>query len=213
MNETQQILQMLQEAKITVEEATQLLLAIEPGDEAGEGEEFVGDEPAMQVAAPAPSQPADPPHVPPDMARFRRLCQIPFVVALCVLAASGWGLYALCHQAEARITLGFVAMLILFVLAIGATAITFWMRLVPWLHVRVREQDGKRIAISLPLPLTLASWGVRLARRFVEDDTAEYLDASAELLKAMKDGPRTLRTDPIVIDIDDDGQRVQVFIG
>ena len=76
--------------------------------------------------------------------------------------------------------------LILFVLVAGATAITFWMRMVPWVHVRVQDDDGKRIAISLPLPLTLADWGVSLARRFVKDEVVEHLDTATEFLKAMK---------------------------
>jgi hypothetical protein len=41
------------------------------------------------------------------------------------------------------------------------------------LHVRVRDGE-KRINISLPLPLRLAAWGVRLARPWVPQlrDTA-----------------------------------------
>jgi len=197
MNEAQQILQMLQEGKITADEASELLAALQPGNPPpGLGEGRGGGT------------------LLPDLERFRRLSQIPFYVALGVLVLSGWGLYAIYRHAEYRVTAGLVWMLIFFILVVGATAIAFWMRMAPWLHVRIQEGDGgKRIAISLPLPLALAGWGMNLARRFVKDEAVTYLDTAAELLKAMKGSLGTSRADPIAIDVDDDGGRVQVYIG
>jgi hypothetical protein len=207
MNEAQQILQMLQEGKITADEASELLAALQPGSPPpGLGEGRGGGQSRESGAAPS--------HAPPDLKRFRRLCQIPFYVALVVLILSGWGLYAIYRHAEYRVTSGFVWMLILFILVVGATAIAFWMGMAPWLHVRIQESDGgKRIAISLPLPLTLAGWGMNLARRFVKDEAAAHLDTVAELLKAMKGSLGTSKADPIAIDVDGNGERVQVYIG
>jgi hypothetical protein len=214
MNEAQQILQMLQEGKITADEASELLAALQPGNPPpglGEGRGGGWSRESGEVEEPLQAAPS---RAPPDLKRFRRLCQILFYVALGVLVLSGWGLYAVYRHAEYEVTSGFVWMLVLFVLAVGVTAITFWMRMVPWLHVRVQEGDGgKRIAISLPLPLTLAGWGMNLARHFVKDEAVAHLDTAAELLKAMKGSLGTSKADPIAIDVDDDGQRVQVYIG
>jgi hypothetical protein len=76
--------------------------------------------------------------------------------------------------------------------------------------VRIHERNGKRIAISLPVPLTLAHWGLRIAHRYVDDRTGTYLDTSAEFLKAMQ---REESSEPIVVNVDEDGQRVQVYLG
>jgi hypothetical protein len=81
----------------------------------------------------------------------------------------------------------------------------------PWLHVRIEERDGKRIAISLPLPLALADWGLWLARRYVDEQTAQYLDTSSEFITLMRKNRQGAQ--PIVIDVDEDGQRVQVYLG
>ena len=103
-------------------------------------------------------------------------------------------------------------LLIVFLFATLATIVSAWMLTAPWLHVRVEEEDGKRVAISLPLPLTLANWGVQFAGRFVDDETASYMSASSEFLKAMR-RERKQDAEPIVIDVDEDGHRVRVYIG
>ena len=116
------------------------------------------------------------------------------------------------RQGDGRITFGWVLVLILFLFSALAVAVTFWMLRAPWLHVRIEEQDGKRIAISLPLPLALADWGLWIARRYVDEQTAQYLDVSSEFISSMRKN-RGRETEPIVVDIDEDGQRVQVYLG
>lgn len=202
MNETRQILQMLEDGKITADQANELLQAIDTDEEvrAVEGDSALSE----QVASP---------FIPPNLARFRHLCRIPFAVSLVVLVTSGWGTYALYRRAEAKITPGFIGVLIVCILAFIATALTLWMTTVPWLHVRIRERDGKRIAISLPLPLTLVGWGLRLAHRYVDDEMAAHLDIAAELVRTTKDATSGRGVEPIVIDVDDHDERVQVTIG
>ena len=229
MSEAQQILQMLQEGRITADEASALLAALREGGTPPRTGAWSRGEESPAAVRPVSSS------VPAELKRFRRLCQVPFFVSLGVLVLSGWGLYALYRQAGYRIAPGVAWMLAWFILVTGVTALAFWMRLAPWLHVRVqacpvgaelrasperservpREQgkDRKRIAISLPLPLTLADWGIRLARRFVDDETARYLDMGAGLLKAMRGSRAELRAEPIAIDVNEGNEHVQVYIG
>ncbi len=117
------------------------------------------------------------------------------------------------RHAESRITAGFVVVLIVAVLALLLAALTLWMATVPWLHVHVRDHAGHRIAISLPLPLRLVHWGLHLAHRFVHDEATAQLDVAADLVEAMRAGLRAPVGEPIAIDVDDNGERVQVYIG
>jgi hypothetical protein len=193
------ILEMLEKGTITADEAAKLLEATTA--DAGDQE----------------TTPIEPDQVTlgsfqPDAKRWNRFRQIPFAISVTVLVICAWGLYAIYRQADARITFGWVAVLVLFLLSILSTIVSFWMLRAPWLHVRIEEREGKRIAISLPLPLTLAHWGLQIARRYVDDQTATYLDTSTEFLKAMRRG-RSEKIEPIMVNIDEDGQRVQVYIG
>jgi hypothetical protein len=54
-------------------------------------------------------------------------------------------------------------------------ALAWWSRSARWLHVRVRDGE-KRINVSLPLPLRLAAWGVRVARPWVPQLQATAVD-------------------------------------
>jgi hypothetical protein len=75
--------------------------------------------------------------------------------------------------------------------------------------VRVREKDGTRIAISLPLPLILIRFALRIAGRYVGQKEAANLFRASELLAAMGE-----QDEPLYIAVDDDdGDQVQVYIG
>ena len=95
-----------------------------------------------------------------------------------------------------------------------AAVVAFLSRRATWLHVRVREKEGRRIAISMPLPLRLANWGIGIARGFVDDDTRSHLTMASEFIRAAQDTMREPGAAPLFIDVDDDdGDQVEVYIG
>jgi hypothetical protein len=215
VNEKLKILQMLGEGTISVDEASVLLEAVAGTDPSYGNKDQGTDSPTEGGGAPAAL---------PDAGRFRRLSYIPLVVSIVILILSAWGTYALFHRAQGRVTFGFVLLVILSVLAFLATALALWATTVPWLHVRIRSAPGgesreTRIAFSLPLPLTLAGWGLRLAHRYrtkfvrVDQETADRLDAAAALLVAMRQDLGKQGAEPISIDVSDEQEHVQVYIG
>jgi hypothetical protein len=209
MEEKLNILQMLQEDKISVDEASQLLEAVVSA-ERGQG--------TSERSATTPGGDAATPPVPPDLGRFRRLSYLPLVVSLVILILSGWGAYVLFLRRQRTISLGLVALAVVFLAAFLATALSAWATTVPWLHVRIQSAPGKggdktRIAISLPVPLTLAGWGLRIANRFVDEDTVGRLDAAAMLLRTMRHDLGKAGAEPIAVDVNDEDERVQVYIG
>jgi hypothetical protein len=205
-----QILSMLEEGTITADEAARLLEALST-DQSALAQSTAGDSKMAGPRSAIESEEALSATFTPDAKRWKLLQLIPLVASLLLLVASGWGLWAVYRAADARITFGWVVLLLLFLLTLAATALSAWLLSAPWLHVRIHQREGRTIAISLPVPLTLAGWGVRLARRYVDEQTSQYLDASTEFIRAMRKDRD--RSQPLVVSVDDDDQRVQVYLG
>jgi hypothetical protein len=204
MTDKLKVLEMLQDGTITVDEASKLLEAVQAETALG------------PTVADALLQPTDPTPVPPDMQRFRRLSYIPFGISVLFLLLTGWGTLVVYQRTGGRITFGFVVLTTLVLLALLATALTLAMTVAPWLHVRISSESGgkpTRFAISLPAPLGLASWALRIAHRFVDEEQAAYLSAAAGVLASVRHEMGKPGIDPIVVDIDDEDERVQVYIG
>lgn len=196
-----QVLQMLQDGKLTAEQAQELLQALEPESPTDDTREAIQGEIVEPVE-------------PPDMDRFRRFWQYPFFIALTVLIAVGLGLRSMYQASEGAMTFWFFCVLSLFILIFALTALAFMSRSAPWLHVRIKGKEGNKIAISLPLPMGLAQWGIGIARNFVPEAEQANLDMAAAFIRATRHDLKGPDTEPFMINIDDeDGDQVQVFIG
>lgn len=194
MSETRKILDMLQTGTITAEEAERLLQTVDEPDA-----------PAQPVAAPTP---------PPALAKhFQTAFQIAFGVSLAVAAATGYWSYALYRSADNHVTWGLVGVMLLFGCALLLAGLVLWLWQARWLHVRIREENGKRFFISLPIPLLLADWGLRIARRFVDKQTAEYLDMASGFVEMVRHSPRGPGGEMMSVEIGEENQDVQVYIG
>lgn len=203
------ILKMLEEGRITAEEADQLLSAIGPGQSTSQ----VAGDTIIRDAIPSAGWEEEAGYQPPvELNKFRhRFWRIPFLVALASLVLSTLGLILMYQSAGQVAFIGFLCVWTIFVIAFIVTAFFWLIRNAPWLHVRIQEQNGHRFAISLPFPLNLADWALSIARYFVPRDRSQYLETAATFVEEMKNNPEL---QPIIVDVDDeDGDRVQVYIG
>lgn len=195
-NERRTILEMVQAGQVTPDEAAELLAALEPGSEALD----------VPAPVPVPDSPAEPP-VPyaPNMRRFRRYWEYPFGIGA-LIAWAGWMIISGASGLVA-LACGWPVMLLG-----GLTAVVGWLgRTSPWVHVRIQERRGRRIAISMPLPLDFLGWGLNLARRYVDRTTAENLDTASALLDTLKHAPAD---QPLSVEVDEeDGDHIEVYIG
>ena len=155
------ILQMIQDGTISAEEGARLLDALGQGPQ-------LADRSAGEVM-PNEGAAATAPVGRPSWARWAWV--YPLAAGLGLLAIAG--IFTGLVMRDGR-QLGWLACTLPpMVLGALVMALAWWSRDARWLHVRVR--DGvKRINISLPLPLRLAAWGVRMARPWVPQlqDTA-----------------------------------------
>lgn len=188
--EQEKILSLLEAGKINAAEADELLATLDASDMAfddlSSGEN------------------------PPDMSRFRQMWRIPFSISLAVLGLSATILLSSRGAKDRRGRFIQTMTLPITILAALAALISYWSKSAPWIHVRVQEENGQRIAISLPLPVQPVRSGIDLARQWVTDDkSGDILDAASEFLAAIN---AQETGDPLTIDVDD-GDKVQVFVG
>ena len=195
--EQEQILTMLQEGTITPAEAEKLLASLsQPA--------FVTpDQETAPELAPAPP--------PPGAGRFRALLILLLLIVTALTAWSGYGTYALYRRAERGITLGVVLMALLCIALLLCAFLVLWMCLARWLHVRIEPKKGKSLRISLPIPLTLTDWGLRIARRFVDQEKATYLEMGASLVQVMRHSHQP-GDELLSVNIDQPDEKVQIYI-
>jgi hypothetical protein len=190
-SESDKILGMLEEGTITAEEAQELLDAVEE--------------------APPELDDLDTAVAGPDMDQIRAAWRVPFNISLIVMAISGSLIWRTRRAAGIARLFGRLLLFPVTLIA-GLTAVILYLsKDGPWLHMRLRSDDGDRFALSLPFPLHLARGGLRLAQSQVPDEeTREKLDAAAEFLEAVETSDLQ---DPLTIDVREDGDSVQIFIG
>jgi hypothetical protein len=100
-----------------------------------------------------------------------------------------------------------------FLLGVGLLAFAWNSRTSPWIHIRIDQKTGKspqRIAFSLPIPIRLSVWGLRLFGHHIPHMEGVDLDEVILALKDVADDETPLLVD---VEDDDDGDRVRVFIG
>jgi hypothetical protein len=213
MNEAEaKILQMVEEGTITGAEAEKLLQALQPVERV---EMFALPEVDTAVSETIVTPEGEVVYSPtepdaPDMDYFRHFWLLPFLVSLVALLFSSAALWAVV-QFGGALNLLLVCLVPLVGLALAATLLTLWSRWAYWLHIRVHEKRGKRIAISLPVPLRLMGFVLRFAGNRTGHSQTGNLAAAATLLEGLQEAPKG---EPLMIAVDDeDGDQVRIFIG
>ena len=192
-----QILKMLESGQIGAEEADVLLSALDPAPP-DVIEEAAEPLPAAMESAPTP-RPGG------EWARFWVYPLMAGGVVL-IVGALVMGLVSATGAARGWLVCGWLPM----ILGTAVIVLAWWSRNARWLHLRISEGGKRRIAFSFPLPLGLAAWVLRIAQPFVPQLRETGVD---ELIIALRDSVSS--DEPFFVDVQDDeeGERVQVYIG
>jgi hypothetical protein len=201
--ERMQILQMIEDGKISAADGLRLL------DSLGAAAEAAGE--AWAEGARAETGGGAAPAADPGLDRWRAWWKLPAYVGLGIvfvgsllmywaISASGVGFWLLCAS------LPFGLGVLLLALAAGA-------RSAKWVHVRVntgQDEWPRRIAISLPLPIRFTAWLLRIFGPFIPALKDRGID---ELIMAL--GESATPETPLYIDVHEKegGEHVQVYIG
>ena len=211
--ERRKILQMVEEGKITAEQAASLMRAMEEDASQAQLEteiEILQPEPTSGSAGSGSQTSA--PEFEEVKARARRWAMIPLWTGIVITVFSAWGIYEILNNRGTSywwICLLFPLFIGILLIALGAGGPG-----TRWLYVNVDRryaQDWPRtITFGFPLPLGLASWFLRNFGNNIHglgntsvDDIIQILDATG------KSG------EPLIVNVndDDEGEHVQVYIG
>jgi hypothetical protein len=211
-----QILSMIEEKQITPAEGIRLLRALASPEEYDLEQATAGDDRDVSTtsgdAEPALSESelieeASPDHAAaPDFASFGRMWLIPLAAGI-VVSAVGLG-FLVFIQTVSSGSFFLVCGLMPLLLGLAVIVLAFWSRTARWLHVRIRGEQ--RISLSLPLPLRLTGWILRLVRPYVPQLGETGLDEVILSLDENLGGE-----DYFYVDVQDDkdGEQIQVYIG
>jgi hypothetical protein len=241
-SERTQILKMISDGIITAEEAAKLLDALdETTDDSTLEEELLTDSSDVSESEPSSSPdsfeeiPAEygsnqfqsdedvlepdmiyhsdtmpKPPDPDEINKWKRWWVIPMWVGVGITVFGGLIMYL--AYANDGFGFWFACAWFPFMLGVLFMSLAWGSRTTPWLHVRIQQRPGQspqKIAISFPLPIRLAGWGLRTFGQYIPN--MEGMDLE-NMLVALNESARD--GTPFFVDVDDeDGERVQIFIG
>lgn len=143
------------------------------------------------------------------MNRLKRWWVLPFGIGLLVTTLGAIWMYS--AYGASGFGWGFWLAWIPFLLGIFIVAVSFQTSRSVWVHVRVKQSPGEkpaRIAISLPMPVSLTRWFMRHFGRRIPGLQDQPLEDYTEILDNLSP------EEPFYVHVHgDDGEEVEVFIG
>lgn len=208
------VFDMIEKGQISADEGLRLIKAMEGHKE--EVTDVVGiqaDDSSQDLPASTGLEENDLPKIPEEelkrMARLKRWWVLPFGVGLLITVLGAIWMYM--GYAANGFGFGFWLSWIPFLLGIFILALSFQSRDSVWLHVRIKQRPGEtpqRIAISLPLPLSLTRWAISTFGNKIPGMQDQPVEEYSEMLKSVSP------EEPFYIHVDEgDGEEVEVFIG
>lgn len=207
--ERKKILQMVEEGKISAEEAASLMavLAEDDVDESVEAEiEVIESGSGFGYERP------DAPEFDAIKERARRFALIPLWIGVFLTVISAWAIYAI--QQNAGTNFWFFCMIFPLMLGVLLLALGGGGRSSRWIYVDVDRRDAKpgdgprRITLGFPIPFGLTMWFMQNFGHNINGMNRKQVDVILEMMQATRDS-----NEPLMVNVDDDDAHVQVYIG
>ena len=201
--EKKKILQMVEDGKITVEDAMTLIKALEETPVEGEIEGFETE---------AGSQSAyDASEFDKVKMRARKYASIPLGIGIVMTILAAYWMFALTQNTN----YGFWFICAWFPLLLGLLLVVLSSGGMKsrWLYVNVDQRKGEwpqHITLGFPLPLGMIGWLLRNFGHFIRGMDKVNVDEILMTLSLAKN-----LDEPLIVNVDEgnDGERVQVYIG
>lgn len=142
------------------------------------------------------------------MKQLKRWWLLPFGIGLLITALGAIWMYT--GYINRGFSWGFWLAWIPFILGVFVVAVSFQTSRSVWLHLRIKQKPGEkpeRISISLPLPITLTKWFLTVFGSRVPGLKDQPIGNISEILEDISPD------DPFYIQVNDDDERVEIFIG
>ena len=207
--ERKKILQMVEEGKISAEEAAKLMRAL---DEDVDSEPAEAEVEVIESVSSPSFERADAPEFDEIKARARRFASIPLWIGVFVTVFSAWAIYAI--QKNAGVNFWFYCMTLPLMLGVLLIALGAGGQASRWVYVDVDRRDAepgdgpRRITLGLPVPFGLVTWFFETFGHNIHGMDRGKVDGIVQMMHATKNSK-----EPLMINVDDNDAHVQVFIG
>jgi hypothetical protein len=208
--ERKKILQMVEEGRISADQAASLMRALD-ADAETEVEVLEAGTLSGNAAVSGEAR-SDAPEFEEVKARARNLAMIPLWIGVFLTVLSAWGIYSI--QQNAGLNFWFFCLMLPLLLGVLLVVIGAGGQNSKWLYVNVDRRNAndwpRTITLGFPLPLGLAAWFLRNFGHHIRGMKNTNVDEIIQILDATgKSGA------PLIINAndDEDGERVQVYIG
>jgi SHOCT-like protein len=205
--ERRKILQMVQDGRISAEQAASLMRALDADADSAEA-----DVEAVEVEAGSGYERNDAPEFEEVKSRARRFAMIPLWIGVFIAVLSAWGIYSV--QQSAGVNFWFFCLMVPLLLGVLLIALGAGGENSKWLYVNVDRRNAqdwpRNITLGFPLPLGLTAWFLRNFGQYIHGMEKTNVDEIIQILDATgKSGA------PLIINANDneDGEHVQVYIG
>jgi hypothetical protein len=202
--ERKKILQMVEEGKISAEQAASLMRALEDNSAQEEFQVF--------EAGPGASDERGASQFEEVKSRARRFAMLPLWIGVFISVLSAWAIYAV--QQAAGINFWFFCLLVPLLFGVLLIALSAGGQSSKWLYVNVDRRNAEdwpqNITLGFPLPFGLTAWFLRNFGHYIHGMKNTNVDEIIQILDA------TGKSDaPLIINANDseDGEHVQVYIG
>ena len=200
--ERRKILQMVADGKINAEEAASLMRTLDESTE--EEVEVIG------TGSGSGSGGSDAAAFDQVRQRAMRFAMILLWIGVILTVLSAWWMFSIQQSSGLNFWFYCMSMPLLFgvlLIALGARS-----KSSRWVYVNVDRSSQadwpKNITIALPLPLGLTSWFLKNFGMYIDGLKRTTVDEVIMAISAVK-----LGAEPLIVHVDDGGERVQVFIG
>ena len=203
--ERKKILQMVQDGKISAEQAASLMRALDADADPEEAE-------VVEMGLGSGGDTNDSAQFEDVKLRARRFAMIPLWIGVFIAVLSAWGIYAV--QQSAGVNFLFFCLLVPLLFGVLLIALGAGGEGSKWLYVNVDRRNAqdwpRNITLGFPLPLGLTAWFLRNFGQYIHGMAKTNVDEIIQILDATgKSGA------PLIINVNDneDGEQVQVYIG
>jgi hypothetical protein len=205
--ERKKILQMVEEGKISAEQAARLMRALATDVDSADVPIEV-----LEVGAGSNTERIDAPEFEEVKSRARRFAMIPLWIGVVISVLSAWAIFSI--QQSAGVNFWSFCLLVPLLLGVLLIVLGAGGPSSKWLYVNVDRRNTQdwpqNITLGFPLPLGLTAWFLRNFGHNIRGMGKTNVDEIIQILDATgKSGA------PLIINANDneDGEHVQVYIG
>lgn len=205
--ERKKILQMVEEGKISAQEAASLMRALDEDAHPVQAEIDI-----LHTEAASGFEGSEAPEFEEVKSRARRFAMIPLWIGVFVAVMSAWGIYSI--QQSTGVNFWFFCLMVPLLLGVLLIALGAGGQGSKWLYVNVDRRQAhdwpQNITLGFPLPLGLTAWFLRNFGHNIRGMGKTNVDEIIQVLDATgKSGA------PFIVNVHDneDGEHVQVYIG